>query len=173
MAFGWDVDDVEDEDEDEVDNSHPYGDDEEYDEEVVDEDQALEEQKPGAGQEEQTEVQVETQGRKKKKDPWDPEVTKQLAKDNDMPDIALKMPCPKCKKMTLYSDKVMPTAIRLSVYIFLACYGAIPTNKAMTAPHFRCMNSKCKSYWKTTGDYFTLEPTGKLERHQAIFHVNK
>ena len=199
MGFGWDVDDDvfdEDESEDE-DEESPYGEDEDLnaddgnpqdgfkDEDDFEAEANAEDDDKGKGKKKKGDAEDvkdldekdDGKGKKgeKKKDPWHPDVTKAKAKQNEMPEIVFPVACPICKKKSLYSDKVMPTSIRLTLYIVGSVYGAIPVDKAVTALHLRCMNSKCKSYWKRTGDYFTINPSNPTvpEKHKFIFHVNR
>ena len=115
---------------------------------------------------------VSGSGKKKKKEP-DPQEMKAEAKRNEMPDMILPLPCPKCKKKSLFFDKYVPTGIRVGIVVALACVGAVNLEKALSSIHFRCMNKKCKSNWKT-GKYFLLKPTGVLEeKRPGIWHVPK
>ncbi|MBE7074269.1 MAG: hypothetical protein E7379_04195 [Clostridiales bacterium] len=181
MGYGWDVEDVEDISAG-PDNSHPYGKD-------VDHSKEAGQDKNQDGKQDETEKKkskkedvkdLDKEDKKKKKqkkqkDAWDPEVTKANAKAHEMPDKLFPINCPDCHKQTLYSDKMMPTGIRLGAYITLSCFGAMPFDKAVTSLHLRCMNTKCPSYWKKTGVYFTLSQTNpsKPDKHKSIFHIDR
>ncbi|MBO5395150.1 MAG: hypothetical protein J6A28_04565 [Clostridia bacterium] len=183
MAFGWDVDDVEDGDEEEVDDANPYGEDEDlnYDDsqEQADGQNATGKgkQKDAAEQQEEEKQQNEKwwQFWKKRKEnaPDSPKMMRRTAKQEGMPTKIEKLRCPKCHKQSLFQDKTIAKGIRLTVVIVRAVFGAVEAKDVTGIPHYRCMNPHCKAYWKRTGTHFELHPTGGLVEKKSIFHVDR
>lgn len=185
MGFGWDVDDdVFDEDEDDVDDEHPFGDDEDFDEDDVYDEDKEEEQSGGQrgnaskkqktdDQDEKTTTGKQDDGKTLDKKKADPIAMKGEAKSNNMPELIFPMCCPICKQKSLFSDPVNAAGKRISVTMALACVGMINVDAALSSVHLRCMNKECKSYWKKTGEYFLIKPTGTLEKKKSIFHIDK
>lgn len=182
MAFGWDVDDdIFDEDEEE-DNSHPFGDDEDpnAEEPVNDEDEETGEEKQADKQKEEKQKEDQQQEQKmsmqvkKKPDPWDPKVTIPLAKSvGILPMVPLPIPCPCCKKMTLFLDKWWSNGARLTVFIAWSIITKMVNVEDLTKmPHFLCLNKKCKHFFKK-GWWYELGPTKKMEARFNIFHIDK
>lgn len=181
MAFGWDVDDdIFDEDEEEEDNSHPFGEDEDPNKEepVKDEDEAGgEENKPEKEEKPKEDKQQEQQAKmqvKKKPDPWDPKVTIPLAKSvGIVPPVPLPIPCPHCKKMSLFMDKWFSNGARIAILIaWAAAVKAVNAEDITKMPHFLCLNKKCKHFFKK-GWWYELGPTKKLEARFNIFHIDR
>ena len=203
MGYGWDVEEVDDGDEEDLDEEHPFGEDEELEddgpppgledgpEDGVEDDFSGESdgedgssdkksgKKKGKKKQGEADGEVEAEdvkeggSKKKKKADPDPEQMKSIADRYGMPKEIFPIPCPKCKKKSLFIGPYVPTGIRIAVVIAAACFGAVNMDKALSSVHFRCLNPKCKSNWKQFGTYYILKPTGKLEEKNPIWRIPK
>lgn len=115
----------------------------------------------------------------KLKDPWDPEVTMEIAKQaGGIVPFPIPYPCPECKKMSLYLDKWYLNGMRLTI-LFSYMIGAMVITKtcpvqvkdAIQQVHFLCLNAKCKKFAFNAFKYkFVPEMTsGKMESRQWAF----
>ena len=89
----------------------------------------------------------------KLKDPWDPLVTIEIAKEGGLPPIPIPYPCPTCKKMSLYLDTWINNGGRLTILlaytiIMIIATKTCPTkiNDVVQQVHFKCLNYKCPDF---------------------------
>lgn len=89
----------------------------------------------------------------KLKDPWDPLVTMEIAKEGGLPAIPIPYPCPTCKKMSLYLDTWVNNGGRLTILlaytiIMIIATKTCPTkiNDIIQQVHFKCLNYKCADF---------------------------
>lgn len=89
----------------------------------------------------------------KLKDPWDPLVTMEIAKQGGLPAIPIPYPCPTCKKMSLFLDTWVNNGGRLTILlaytiIMIIATKTCPTkiNDVVQQVHFKCLNYKCADF---------------------------
>ena len=183
-GYGWDNEDDEENDEEleDEDNEDPYGEDddpygeddgyegdEDEEEEPQDDGEKEEKKKANVKGEGKGDVKGEISGKAK-----GPNMKKIIAyaKSAGFPATPLPVPCPKCKKTTLFSDKYVPTGIRIAKFIGLSCVGAASMTDAVSIARFVCLNPKCKAYYPKTGSKFMINAgTLKLEEKKNYFYV--
>lgn len=109
----------------------------------------------------------------KLKDPWDPEVTMEIAKQaGGIPPFPVPYPCPECKKLSLYLDKWIMNGARLTIFLAYCIIVKGVNLRDMTQQvHFLCLNAKCKKFAFNSFKYkFAVEvSSGKMAPRQFLF----
>ena len=89
-----------------------------------------------------------------------------------MPPIPLPIPCPECKKNSLFLDKWFANGTRLTIFIAWCIITKCVNIEDLTKmPHFLCLNKKCKHYYNK-GWWYEFGPSKKLEARFNIFHID-
>ena len=114
----------------------------------------------------------------KLKDPWDPLVTMEIAKEGGLPAIPMPIPCPTCKKMSLYLDTWINNGGRLTILLSYVVIMLIATKECpiklddiVQQVHFKCMNYKCPDF-AFNAKKMKMVPNmtgGKLDKRAWLF----
>ncbi len=100
---------------------------------------------------------------------------KAIASANDFGPHVPGLLCPGCRKATLFSDKIIPTGLRIATAIAKGCIGIFSAEKDLNLLRFVCLNSSCKHYWPRTGDKFMINVAnpGQMIIKKNPYHINK